>query len=191
VEGNEEVVIMEELPHTLRREIALVVNRKIFERLALFSDFPERELRAVANMMAPIKARARRVRRREPRHGQCVGITRFMTDCVRDKRASSCDGSWSKVAVHVLTWVQVGRCIYLLLRVSQAPTAGAARAQCPAGIDICVAGDMADCIWVLHEGEVRGPWPARRRPSRHVRTACRRSTRARRERLTGWLRAVQ
>ncbi len=60
VEGNEEVVIMEELPHTLRREIALVVNRKIFERLALFSDFPERELRAVANMMAPIKARARR-----------------------------------------------------------------------------------------------------------------------------------
>ena len=28
------------------------------------------------------------------------------------------------------------------------------RTQCPAGIDICVAGDLADCIWLLHEGEV-------------------------------------
>lgn len=56
VEGNEEVVIMEELPHTLRREIALAVNRRIFERLQLFNEFPERELRAIANMMAPIKA---------------------------------------------------------------------------------------------------------------------------------------
>lgn len=57
MEGNEEVAIMEELPHTLRREIALAVNRTIFMRLQMFSDFPERQLRAVANMMSPIKAR--------------------------------------------------------------------------------------------------------------------------------------
>lgn len=27
-------------------------------------------------------------------------------------------------------------------------------AQLPAGADICEAGDVADCIWVLHEGSV-------------------------------------
>ena len=58
MEGNEEVQIMEELPHTLRREIALVVNRRIFERLQLFADFPPRQLRAIANMMSPIKVGA-------------------------------------------------------------------------------------------------------------------------------------
>ena len=58
MEGHEEVQIMEELPHTLRREIALVVNRKIFERLQLFAEFPARQLRAIANMMSPIKVRA-------------------------------------------------------------------------------------------------------------------------------------
>lgn len=58
MEGHEEVQIMEELPHTLRREIALVVNRKIFERLQLFADFPPRQLRAIANMMSPIKVGA-------------------------------------------------------------------------------------------------------------------------------------
>ena len=57
MEGNEEVQIMEEMPHTLRREIALVVNRRVFERLQLFYDFPERQLRAIANMMSPIKVR--------------------------------------------------------------------------------------------------------------------------------------
>ena len=63
VEGHEEVQIMEELPHTLRREIALVVNRKIFERLQLFADFPPRQLRAIANMMSPIKVGAAAVLR--------------------------------------------------------------------------------------------------------------------------------
>lgn len=58
MEGNEEVLIMEEMPHTLRREIALVVNRRVFDRLQLFYDFPERQLRAIANMMAPIKVRS-------------------------------------------------------------------------------------------------------------------------------------
>lgn len=26
--------------------------------------------------------------------------------------------------------------------------------QLPAGADMCEAGDMADCLWVLHEGAV-------------------------------------
>ena len=26
--------------------------------------------------------------------------------------------------------------------------------QLPAGGDICEAGDMADCLWILHEGSV-------------------------------------
>lgn len=26
--------------------------------------------------------------------------------------------------------------------------------QLPAGADICEAGDVADCLWVLHEGSV-------------------------------------
>jgi hypothetical protein len=60
------------------------------------------------------------------------------------------------VVVHALSWVQADRCIYLLLERHKRRRGTPARAQCPAGIDICVAGDMADCIWVLHEGEVRG-----------------------------------
>lgn len=30
----------------------------------------------------------------------------------------------------------------------------AAATQLPAGCDICEAGDVADCLWVLHEGSV-------------------------------------
>ncbi len=26
--------------------------------------------------------------------------------------------------------------------------------QVPAGVDMCKAGDMADCLWVLHRGSV-------------------------------------
>ena len=74
MEGNEEVQIMEEMPHTLRREIALVVNRRVFDRLQLFYDFPERQLRAIANMMAPIKVRSDPVRSRyKLKKGHCKG----------------------------------------------------------------------------------------------------------------------
>ena len=57
-EAVEEVQIMEELPHNLRREIAYSINLKVFRKLAVFHDFPGREQAQIASMMTPVQARA-------------------------------------------------------------------------------------------------------------------------------------
>ena len=54
-EAVEEVQIMEELPHSLRREIAFNINRKIFQQLSVFYDFPAQELAAICGMMMPLQ----------------------------------------------------------------------------------------------------------------------------------------
>lgn len=54
-EALEEVQIMEEVPHALRREIAFAVNKKLFDRLALFHDFPVSEQQTIAAMMTPLQ----------------------------------------------------------------------------------------------------------------------------------------
>ena len=54
-EAVEEVQIMEELPHSLRREIAFNINRKIFQQLSIFHDFPAPELAAICGMMMPLQ----------------------------------------------------------------------------------------------------------------------------------------
>ncbi len=54
-EAVEEVQIMEEVPHSLRREIAYAVNRKIFAKLAVFHDFPVAEQMTIASMMTPLQ----------------------------------------------------------------------------------------------------------------------------------------
>jgi hypothetical protein len=51
----EEVQIMEELPHYLRRDIAYYVNRKIFSRLQLFHDFPKDLLVTISSLMVPLQ----------------------------------------------------------------------------------------------------------------------------------------
>ncbi|CAL8463823.1 g3357 [Coccomyxa elongata] len=79
-EAVEEVQVMDEVPHALRREISYAVNRKVFEKLHVFHDFPVSEQKSIAAMMTPL--------------------------------------------------------------------------QLPAGADMCEAGDIADCLWVLHEGSV-------------------------------------
>ena len=58
-EAGEEVLIMEELPQALRREVSHSVNRRVFARLGVFHDFPPREQAAIAAMMTPVQARAR------------------------------------------------------------------------------------------------------------------------------------
>ena len=54
-EAVEEVQIMEELPHSLRREIAWNINKKIFKQLAIFHDFPHNEQVTICGMMTPIQ----------------------------------------------------------------------------------------------------------------------------------------
>ena len=54
-EAVEEVQIMEELPHSLRREIAFNINRKVFQQLSVFHDFPPQELAAICGMMTPLQ----------------------------------------------------------------------------------------------------------------------------------------
>lgn len=54
----EEVQIMEELPHSLRREIAYSINQKLFRKLAVFHDFPPKEQVQIAAMMTPVQARS-------------------------------------------------------------------------------------------------------------------------------------
>ena len=54
-EAVEEVQIMEELPHSLRREIAWNINKKIFKQLDIFHDFPHTEQVAICGMMTPIQ----------------------------------------------------------------------------------------------------------------------------------------
>ena len=54
-EALEEVQIMEEVPHTLRREISFACNRKIFMRLGIFHDFPIQEQQSIAAMMTPLQ----------------------------------------------------------------------------------------------------------------------------------------
>ena len=56
-EAVEEVQIMEELPHSLRREIAFNINRKVFQQLSIFHDFPAQELAAICGMMMPLQVR--------------------------------------------------------------------------------------------------------------------------------------
>ena len=51
----EEVQIMEELPHSLRREIAYNINKKIFRQLAIFHDFPLGQQAAICGMMTPLQ----------------------------------------------------------------------------------------------------------------------------------------
>ena len=55
-EAVEEVQIMEELPHQLRRDISFSVNRKVFKQLKLFHDFSTREQTLIAATMTPIRA---------------------------------------------------------------------------------------------------------------------------------------
>ena len=55
-EAVEEVQIMEELPHSLRREIAYNINKKIFRQLAIFHDFPLGQQAAICGMMTPLQA---------------------------------------------------------------------------------------------------------------------------------------
>ena len=55
-EAVEEVQIMEELPHQLRRDISFSINRKVFKQLNLFHDFPAREQALIASSMTPIQA---------------------------------------------------------------------------------------------------------------------------------------
>ena len=55
-EAVEEVQIMEELPHQLRREISYSINRKVFKQLSLFHDFPAREQAQIAASMTPLQA---------------------------------------------------------------------------------------------------------------------------------------
>lgn len=54
-EAVEEVQIMEELPHSLRREIAFNINKKIFRQLSVFHDFPLGEQAAICGMMTPLQ----------------------------------------------------------------------------------------------------------------------------------------
>lgn len=54
-EAIEEVQIMEELPHSLRREIAFSINKKIFHQLAVFHDFPSAQQAAICSMMTPLQ----------------------------------------------------------------------------------------------------------------------------------------
>ena len=57
-EAVEEVQIMEELPHSLRREIAYSINQKVFRKLAVFHDFPPKEQVQIAAMMTPVQVRS-------------------------------------------------------------------------------------------------------------------------------------
>ncbi len=54
-EAVEEVQIMEELPHSLRREIAFNINKKIFHQLSIFTDFPVSQQAAICGMMTPLQ----------------------------------------------------------------------------------------------------------------------------------------
>ena len=56
-EAVEEVQIMEELPHSLRREIAFNINKKIFHQLSIFHDFPVSQQAAICGMMTPLQVR--------------------------------------------------------------------------------------------------------------------------------------
>ncbi len=46
---------MEELPHSLRREIAFNINKKIFRQLSIFTDFPVSQQAAICGMMTPLQ----------------------------------------------------------------------------------------------------------------------------------------
>lgn len=56
-EAVEEVQVMDEVPHALRREISYAVNRKVFEKLHVFHDFPQPEQKSIAAMMTPLQVR--------------------------------------------------------------------------------------------------------------------------------------
>lgn len=55
---------MEEVPHSLRREIAYAVNRKVFSKLEVFHDFPVAEQMTIASMMTPLQVTLRGVRQK-------------------------------------------------------------------------------------------------------------------------------
>lgn len=71
-EAVEEVQIMEELPHQLRREISYSINRKVFKQLNLFHDFPVREQAQIAASMTPIQASTHAKPRQCCRHPLCT-----------------------------------------------------------------------------------------------------------------------
>lgn len=54
-ESMEEVHIMKELPHRLRREVAYAVNKKFFKQL--FHDFTPKDQMTIASMMMPLQVR--------------------------------------------------------------------------------------------------------------------------------------
>ncbi len=54
-EAVEEVQVMDEVPHALRREISYAVNRKVFEKLHVFHDFPVSEQKSIAAIMTPLQ----------------------------------------------------------------------------------------------------------------------------------------
>ncbi len=56
-EAVEEVQVMDEVPHALRREISYAVNRKVFEKLHVLHDFPVSEQKSIAAMMTPLQVR--------------------------------------------------------------------------------------------------------------------------------------
>jgi hypothetical protein len=58
-ESVEEVGVVEELPHTLRRQVALTVNAPLFERLGFFAGPGFAVMRPIiTSMMSPIRVRA-------------------------------------------------------------------------------------------------------------------------------------
>ncbi|KAK9807740.1 hypothetical protein WJX72_007807 [[Myrmecia] bisecta] len=54
-EASEEVGIMDELPHKLRKDISYQLNRPLFLQLRIFFDFPEHIQAAIAAMMTPMQ----------------------------------------------------------------------------------------------------------------------------------------
>ena len=54
----EDVQIMEELQHSLRREIAWHINKNIFKQQAIFHDFLHNEQVAICGMMTPTQVPA-------------------------------------------------------------------------------------------------------------------------------------
>ncbi|KAK9804836.1 hypothetical protein WJX72_007920 [[Myrmecia] bisecta] len=54
-EAGEEVGIMDELPHKLRKDISYQLNRPLFLQLRIFFDFPEHIQAAIAAMMTPMQ----------------------------------------------------------------------------------------------------------------------------------------
>ncbi len=58
-EAIEEVQVMEEVPHALRREISFSINKKAFGKLGVFNDgFSAQDQLAIADLMTPMQVHA-------------------------------------------------------------------------------------------------------------------------------------